>query len=899
MTTPPTDAGRDPWTVLRGPLASAQIIGAAVQVADRHRLMVHRESDRVIRLTGPDQESPVVTARWKPLPPQPPCTVGFQLTPPKHQEVLIEVGPGFDAGPARALGTLLEDMRLPYTETELDGITAARPLVRRYSVSDPGLKGWALLFRDHYLEHSVGFLLGMERAGITPEWIYALDKGDRTYNRDRVHATFLTRGYRSGLLDNAAVNDPDEYSADLAHVNADIDAFIDAAHESGRKVLVVDDGGLLAQGRGVGTDRRIDAAIELTVSGVKRIEQADTLSIPVLNMARSQTKTLLGYPEIADSCMRRLRNIIPDRKFIGRQVLLIGYGTLGSRLAPALRTLGCRVDVVDTDIAALIAAAEAGYPTHRSAAEALRAVTPFLLIGTTGEVALTGDDLDLLPDGVHLAPFATRDFSVLTEDLHARSATGVPGVGRCFHFVDGRTAVLLGDGRSMNLFEADSVPNQGYDAYRAGTLIAAKYLCANADQIPHGLHREPADDAIAAAGLFDAYYDLYLAAPAANAEEGAQLRVRENHQVSACVIGYGIAGKLHTEILTELGADVMIIDPKHQDLPKTHHSFPNDVGRLPTARAAGVDLWSICCPTAAHLSVLRAVLEHNPAARVLLEKPACQGHEIEELSSLLAAHPQARVLVNDQYRHSTVLPAFTDLIDRLEGDAPFTHTAVTFTKDRTADIGSGRFIDHTYGVLGYEWLHMLAVLSHVLPAPLADAYFRSAPGAAELWATYDPRLFVSALTERTAIEWPGGGRTRLELASSILGPSVLLGTRPQLQSPWRRDIRPADDRHRHIRVEAGATRFTLYLEPVTAPGGLQLDRNHHRLTAERAGQIVHDEVVEDSPMSTAIRHAMTTLLDSSPLPDMNLVPLQRIASLAEILRTRAPYNSSFEPAGAG
>lgn len=879
------------WSVLRGRVTPPQIVQMAQQVADRHGLRLD-DTDQAVRLSDPVRAYTKVTVRWRSLPLQPPQTVGYQLSPPQHVEILIEAGPDHDCRAARELTALLDTAQLRYTSGELDGIIASMPLVRHYSVPDPVLEDWALIFRDHYLEHSVGFVLGMERAGIPAEWIFALDKGDSTQNRDRVHATFCARGYRSDLLDNAAVDDPAAHAADLQRTTADIDAFIDAAHAKKRKVLVVDDGGLLARGYGAAdAGRRMDAAIELTVSGIKRIAHAGPLGVPVLNMARSQTKTLLGYPEIADSCMRRLRTIVPDRKFIGRQVLLIGYGTLGSRLAPALRALGCRVDVVDTDLPALISAAETGYPTHRSAAAALRATTPFLVVGTTGEIALTDENLPLLPDGVHLAPFATRDFSVLGQDSYVRSATDIPGVGRHFRFDDGRTAVLLGNGRSMNLFEADSIPNQGYDAYRAGTLIAARHLCADPARIPPGLHQGPADEAITAAGLFEAYYDLYLAHPTAARPATASASVREHAAVHACVVGYGVAGRLHTDILTEFGASVTIIDPKHQDLPRTHRSFPHEVGELPVSQAADIDLWSVCCPTAEHLPVLRAVLEHNPAARVLLEKPACQGHEIEAFTALLSRHPRARIVVNDQYRRSDALSAFTGLVDYLEPAAPMSRTTVTFTKDRTADIVGGRFLDRDYGVLGYEWLHMLAVLGRILPPPVLDVYLAADPSAAELWATYDPRLFVAALTERTTIDLGQDGRVHLELASSIIGASILLGTTPAPYLPWRQGIRPPDDRHRHVAVHAGATCFTLHLEPVTVPGGWQLDRNHHRLTAERDRHLVHDEVVQDSPMATAVRHAVCELLDDTPLVPPDLTALRRIASLANLLRARAPHDA--------
>jgi len=786
----------------------------------------------------------------------------------------------------------LLDSSCPLTAAELDAITATMPLTARYSIPDGAFDDWALLFRDHYLEHSVGFVLAAERSGLPPEWIFTMAKGDRTRNRERIHSTFLARGHRSTVFDNAWIDtDPGATRDDAGQaelVSAQVDEFIAAARSSGRKILAIDDGGLLARGYGrPGTAHPVDAALELTVSGLKRITAAGPLGVPVWNMARSMVKTRLGYPEIADSCLRRLRALLPTVKVIGRSVLLLGFGTLGSRLAPLLRAQGCRVCIVDTDIIALITAAEAGYCAHRTAAEALLCARPFAVLGTTGEVALTRADLDQLPDGVYLAPFATRDFSVLrTPDL-ASLATDLPGTGRRYALPGGPAFVLLGDGRSMNLFEADSIPNQGYDAYRAGTLIAARTLCRSiGEQLP-GVHTEAADAAIAAAGLYDAYFDLYLSARAASAGElaaaqrRAGLSARERQH--ACVVGYGAAGRLHADILSEAGMRVTVIDPKHHQSPAVPLPVYASVEALDAAAAGPADLWSVCAPTGDHLSLLRQILDRDPNAGVLLEKPACHGHEIPDFEHLLNAHPQARIVVNDQYSHSAALSRLGALIGELAPGQPIDHITVTFTKDRQQDISTGRFVDRTYGVLGYEWLHMLAVVRQILPSNLVADYLAADPARSDLYATYDERLFVSSLTERSTLG-NGAQRVYLELASSITGPLIPLAALPAPGGRWQRALRADDDRHRHVTVHAGSIRFSLHLEPVTAPGGWQLDRNQHRLTADQKGNVVFDQIIDDSPMHTSIRHAVTALRADAQLPRPDLAPLRRIAALAATLR---------------
>jgi len=891
------------WQIHAGHIDAQQVVDVAHEIAVLESLTVDVDhEDGRVSLVAPDGR---VEARWRTLAQSPPRTLRHQLPAVPQTEVLLSWQGQRLTEVARRLSEAILDRAAPYSEQELDGIVASMPLVEQFSKPAAEFEQWAVIFRDHYVENSVGFLLGMERAGVPPEWIYALSKGDRTRYRDRVHATFRQRGYRSDVLDNAAIDGAlvGQFTEQVERVTCDVVQFIEDAHVAGRKVLVIDDGGLIAQGHGAAEPGKqsVDAAIELTVSGLKRIRSVGELSIPIFNLARSALKGALGYPEIADSCVRRLRELLPSHKFIGRPVLVLGYGELGGRVAVSLRQLGCQVSVVDTDTLTLIEAAEQGFAGYRTTAEALREVTPFLVVSVTGEVALTAEDLDLLPHGTYLAGFATRDFSVLTDPANHYTRTEIPGVGTEYVLADDQRVVMLGDGRSLNLFESDAIPNEGYDAYRAGTLIAARVLCGSADGLPPGVHVAVPDEAIATSGLYDAYFQRYLTArPVSSRPEGSvprPLPVVDHAAVaqegpSACVVGYGVAGRMHARIMQDMGHAITVIDPKHQDLPREHVRLAAGVAELPENIVDQVRLWSICAPTPEHLPVLRAVLSRDPAARVLLEKPACQSHEIDELESLLAAHPRARILVNDQYRFASVLPVLSDKVSTLEPDSPMARLSVVFTKDRRADIARGRFIDRGYGVLGYEWLHMLAVLRSLLPDDVMTEYLTRDVAASEMWATYDTRLFVSALMERTVVS----SGTRVDLYSSIVQPSMPLGLPPGDVGDWQRATKIADERYRHVTIEAGETRFVAQLDPVTAPGGWQLPRNHYRVTAERRGQLLHDEVIHDSPLETSIRDAVDKLLSPDPVPAPELQPLRRIGALATSLRTQRP--SVHAPAAA-
>lgn len=710
--------------MLRGPVTAREVNAALQQLATARGWRARQEGSSAVLVTS-HAGAVLAAVRWRPGSPPLPGTLSHVVPPDQHLEILIDPGPRAEDAASLAAAALTP-LTLCLSPAELAGLTASMPLTTRFATATPGTRfdGWALVFRDHYVEHSLGFVLAAGTAGIPPEWTLALAKGDRTTNRDRIHATLAAHGIRSGLLDNTALNAPATHAASLARSLEAVDAFTDAAHAAGRRVLVIDDGGLIAQGYGHAAARRqIDAAVELTVSGLKRIAAAGPLAVPVFNMARFQLKTRLGYPEIADSCLRRLREILPGCKFTGRPVVVLGFGALGSRLSSALASLGCQVHVVDTDPLAIIAAAESGHPTHRSAAAALSAAEPFLVAGTTGYDALTPADLRLLPDGCFLAPFATRDFALLSEPGISTTTTEIPGIGRRHALAAGPSITLLGDGRSLNLFEADSIPNQGYDAYRAGTLIAA------------------------------------------------------------------------------------------------------------------------------------------------------------------AAHPAARVTVVDQYQHSAVLPELARLIAATEPVRPTDRITCTFAKDRTDDIARGRFIDRSYGVLGYEWLHMLAAIRHLIPPGAFAAYLSSAPGEAELQPAYDDRLFVSALAEHASVT-VGGSPCRLELASTITGQL------PACHRDGEPATAPVITPARIITAHAGETLFTARLAPATGLDGRQLPLNHHLITAERAGRVTHEQVITDSPMHTAIRHATRTLLSDESATPPDLSALRRIAAIAAALRTTREHEGS-------
>lgn len=337
-----------------------------------------------------------------------------------------------------------------------------------------------------------------------------------------------------------------------------------------------------------------------------------------------------------------------------------------------------------------------------------------------------------------------------------------------------------------------------------------------------------------------------------------------------CVIGYGAAGRLHQRLLSDLGFDVSVVDPA----PGAPTGAVPVFDRVEQAAAhRPVDVWSVCSPTATHVAAVADVLAVDPAARLLVEKPLCRTWEIPELTSLLDRHPDARLVVMDQYRHSQAMAVLRTLRRELAPRHALRAVRVGFGKDRRADIAAGRFVDHDYGVFGYEWLHMLALVRGALPAATYDSYMGTSPEACALRVATDPELTSTAAHEQAVAD-----AVDVELYSTIVGPDPS----GQVAEPAWFDLpdTAGESRQRRVEVLAGPVRFALDLDPVTLPRGTRLPRNTHRLAVEGPG-LRREWLIHDSPLDNALRWSVAALLSPAGPPGLDLRGVARIGLLAE------------------
>jgi len=405
----------------------------------------------------------------------------------------------------------ISELSTLFVPQEVEAILDSMPLMGEFAARETTqpLAQFALIWRDHFLEENVALLQAFEQAGIEPHWIYTLSKGDRTSKWQRIGAHFRSRGYQTDLFAHQDFDGEASEQAAVSNMLDRLEQFIVDARAAGKRIMLIDDGGLLMLRLGQ-KQHLIDLALELTIAGIRRLELLNSVDIPVYDVARSEFKISITYPEIGESCVKRIRELLAAEKFSGRSILIVGYGAAGASIAQIFRTLGGVVSVVDTNVMRLIEAAEKGFRTFRSVEAAIERVQPFLVVGCTGNVSFSQEDIERLPHNAYITAVATKDLTILNTIKENYHVAPIPHLGYQYTDAHGKRFTQLGDGRSVNLFESEAIPNRANDVFKTGIFVAALHLAQNYSQLAPGVHWEAVDAAIMQSGLLERYYDVYL-----------------------------------------------------------------------------------------------------------------------------------------------------------------------------------------------------------------------------------------------------------------------------------------------------------------------------------------------------------------------------------------------------
>jgi adenosylhomocysteinase len=269
---------------------------------------------------------------------------------------------------------------------------------------------------------------------------------------------------------------------------------------SGGADLIIDDGGDL-----VNTLHTTASAVlpgvrggcESTTTGVirlRRMAAEGALAFPVIAANDTPAKRLVEGmcgtgQSVIDGILRATNTLLA-----GKTVVVAGFGASGRGVAERARGSGAQVVVTEIDPVRALDASLQGFR-----------VLPMAQAAPLGEVFITATGSRDVIGAEHLA--AMRDGAILANaghfdvEIDVRALLGLavevhrdvrPHVD-AYDLGDGRTVLLLAEGRVVNLVAAEGHPPEVMDLAFGLEALALAWLAGNAGKLTIGVHEVPPD----------------------------------------------------------------------------------------------------------------------------------------------------------------------------------------------------------------------------------------------------------------------------------------------------------------------------------------------------------------------------------------------------------------------
>jgi adenosylhomocysteinase len=264
--------------------------------------------------------------------------------------------------------------------------------------------------------------------------------------------------------------------------------------------LVIDDGGDLMNTLHTQAAARlgqVKGGCESTTTGVirlRRMAAEGALAFPVIAAHDTAVKRLVEGTcgtgqSVIDGILRATNTLLA-----GKTVVVAGFGPSGRGVAERVRGLGAQVIVTEIDPVRALDASLRGF---RVLPMAQAAPLGEVFVTATGSCdVITGEHISKMRDGAILANAGHFDVEIDVRALTAQAVKVHPGVRPhvdAYDLGDGRTVLLLAEGRVVNLVAAEGHPPEVMDLAFGIEALALAWLASNTDKLAVGVHEVPAD----------------------------------------------------------------------------------------------------------------------------------------------------------------------------------------------------------------------------------------------------------------------------------------------------------------------------------------------------------------------------------------------------------------------
>jgi adenosylhomocysteinase len=264
--------------------------------------------------------------------------------------------------------------------------------------------------------------------------------------------------------------------------------------------LIIDDGGDLVNTMHTELPALLPTTMggcESTTTGVLRLRRMaaeGALSFPMIAANDTATKRMVdntcGTGQSAIDGILRATNTL----LAGKTVVVAGFGASGRGVAERARGFGAQVIVTETDPVRALDASLRGF---RVLPMAQAAPLGEVFVTATGSVdVISAEHIAAMRDGAILANAGHFDVEIDVRALAAQ-ADAVRREVRphvdAYDLPDGRTVLLLAEGRVVNLVAAEGHPPEVMDLAFGIEALALAWLAGNAGKLAPGVHEVPAE----------------------------------------------------------------------------------------------------------------------------------------------------------------------------------------------------------------------------------------------------------------------------------------------------------------------------------------------------------------------------------------------------------------------
>jgi adenosylhomocysteinase len=235
---------------------------------------------------------------------------------------------------------------------------------------------------------------------------------------------------------------------------------------------------------------------EETTTGIVRLQamlKDGVLTFPAMNINDADTKHFFdnryGTGQSTLDGVIRATNVL----LAGKTIVVAGYGWCGKGTAMRASGMGASVIVTEIDPVKGIEAVMDGYRVMPMAQAA--ALGDIFITVTGNKHVIRSEHFDVMKDGAMVCNSGHFDIEIDLKSLASKASEvkDVRPFTQEYKLKSGKSVVVLGEGRLVNLAAAEGHPSAVMDMSFANQAMGAEFLVKNKGKLAAGIHSIPAD----------------------------------------------------------------------------------------------------------------------------------------------------------------------------------------------------------------------------------------------------------------------------------------------------------------------------------------------------------------------------------------------------------------------